>query len=581
MELLPLLALLICSVAITAFARRRGLPAPLLVTGIALAISFVPGVPDFEIEPEVILSIVLPPLLYSASLDVSVINFARSVKHITRLGIGLVAVTAAVVGFVAFWLIPDMTLPAALLLGAIVAPPDAVSATSIGRRLGLPRHVMTVLSGESLINDAASLTLFKVFILIVGGTSLTLGQDLGIFALAVGVGVAFGAVLGLVFHRLRMRVHDPVIETLMGLLVPFVAYLGAEELSGSGVLAVVVAGLIIGYNSPKTGYATRLQERPVWSAVDVLLEGFVFALIGLQLKTVVENLSESTRGVWPSIGAAAVVLVVVILIRPMFVFGTYYWNSLEAKAKRRQRQRLLDGMDPVERTRREERLRRWNERAVAAGRRPRAERPAEPAMTWRELIVVSWTSMRGVVTLAAAASVPAAIDGQAVPARDAIVFIAFAVTIGTLLLQGTTLPLVIRSLGVSDPGQEERDREEERAVLALSLQEGVTYLEAHRDELAAKFGDQVVERAISGVRRRMSRQNATDRDEQTEERGLGRLDVQRITEMRRSLITRQREIFMRERDAGAIDEEVMREVLLGLDAEELALDTSSLRRARG
>lgn len=240
-------------VGLTAIARHRGWPAPLLVTGVALAAAGLPWIPEFEIDSHVILTLVLPPLLYSAALDVSLLNFARSRKHISRLGVGLVAVTAGVVGLTAYWLVPDMTLPAALLLGAIVAPPDAVSAAAIGRRLGLPRHVMTVLSGESLINDAASLTLFKVFLLIIGGTALTLWDDLGIFALAVAVGVAIGLVLGLLFHWIRMHVSDPVTETMLGLLVPFLAYIGAEELGGSGVLAVVAAGLWIGFNSPRPG----------------------------------------------------------------------------------------------------------------------------------------------------------------------------------------------------------------------------------------------------------------------------------------------------------------------------------------
>lgn len=169
MQFLPMILLLTACVGLTAVARHKGWPAPLLVTGVALIVAGIPGIPEFEIDSHVILTLVLPPLLYSAALDVSLLNFARSRKHITRLGIFLVVVTAAVVGLVAWLLVPDMTLPAALLLGAIVAPPDAVSAAAIGRKLGLPRPVMTVLSGESLINDAASLTLFKVFLLVIGG----------------------------------------------------------------------------------------------------------------------------------------------------------------------------------------------------------------------------------------------------------------------------------------------------------------------------------------------------------------------------------------------------------------------------
>ncbi|MEK6312148.1 MAG: cation:proton antiporter, partial [Curtobacterium sp.] len=232
MDPVELLILLIGSLAVTGFARAKGLPAPLLVTAVALAASFIPGLPHIEIDSEVILTVVLPPLLYSAALDVSWQSFQTSIKQIRRLGIFLVIVTALVVGVVAYFLIPDMTLPAAILLGAIVAPPDAVSAAAIGRKLGLPRRVMTVLSGESLINDAASLTLVRVFTLIIAGTSLTIWQDLGIFGLAIGVGLVVGGVLGVLVHWIRMRINDPVVETIMSILLPFVAYIGAEHLSG-------------------------------------------------------------------------------------------------------------------------------------------------------------------------------------------------------------------------------------------------------------------------------------------------------------------------------------------------------------
>lgn len=569
MEFLPMILLVTGCVGLTAIARHRGWPAPLLVTGVALVVAGIPGIPVFEIDSHVILTLVLPPLLYSAALDVSLLNFTRSRKHITRLGIGLVAVTAAVVGFVAYWLVPDMTLPAALLLGAIVAPPDAVSAAAIGRRLGLPRPVMTVLSGESLINDAASLTLFKVFLLVIGGTSLTLLDDLGIFALAVVVGVLVGLALGVLFHWIRMHVDDPVVETMLGLLVPFLAYIGAEELQGSGVLAVVAAGLWIGYNSPKTGYAARITERPVWSAIDLLLEGFVFALIGLQMKPIAEALDESGRGVWNTVWIAVAVLAVVILIRPAFIFGTYHLSRARTDGQERRRRRA------VERARRR-----------LEGRSPavRARRPLgskllqpEPPMNWRELTVISWTSMRGVVTLAAAAAVPAITDsGIPVPGHDVIIFVAFFVTIGTLLLQGLTLPLVIRRLQVSDPQQEQRDRQEERALLRITMTEGIDYLEAHRDELSERFDPQLVDRVLQAMRVRVSRQEDDARAEAQEDRQLDRRGLQYRGELRRKMIRHQRDILVRERDKGTIDEEVMREVLKGLDAEELALDTSIL-----
>ncbi len=542
------------------------------MTGVALVVAGVPGIPEFEIDSHVILTLVLPPLLYSAALDVSLINFTRSRKHISRLGVGLVALTAGVVGLTAYWLVPDMTLPAALLLGAIVAPPDAVSAAAIGRRLGLPRHVMTVLSGESLINDAASLTLFKVFLLIIGGTSLTVLDDLGIFVQAVVLGVLVGLVLGVVFHWIRMRVDDPVVETMLGLLVPFLAYVGAEELGGSGVLAVVAAGLWIGFNSPKTGYAARLTERPVWSAIDLLLEGFVFALIGLQMKPIAEALADGGRGVWNSLAVALVILAVVILIRPLFIFGTYYVSRARTRRSADRRERVLE---------RQARAVARRGKAVARRGVPTTLQP-EPPMNWRELTVVSWTSMRGVVTLAAAAAVPVVTDsGVRVPGHDLIVFVAFFVTIGTLLLQGLTLPFVIRRLGVSDPDQERRDRAEERALVRITMTEGMDYLEEHREELSERYDPELIDRLMQGMQVRIARQEDDARAEAAEDRRLDERGMRFRGELRRKMLRHQRDILVRERDRGTIDEEVMREVLKGLDAEELALDTSVLHWERG
>lgn len=566
-----MILLVTACVGLTAIARHRGWPAPLLVTGVALAAAGIPWLPEFEIDSHVILTLVLPPLLYSAALDVSLLNFTRSRKHISRLGVGLVAVTAGVVGLTAYWLVPDMTLPAALLLGAIVAPPDAVSAAAIGRRLGLPRHVMTVLSGESLINDAASLTLFKVFLLIIGGTSLTLLEDAGIFALAVVVGVAVGLVLGVLFHWIRMRVTDPVTETMIGLLVPFLAYIGAEELGGSGVLAVVAAGLWIGFNSPKTGYAARLTERPVWSAIDLLLEGIVFALIGLQMKPIAESLAASERGVWSTVIVAIVILVVVILIRPAFIFTTYYASRAQQARRTRARQGVTS-------RRRARALAGPSTRGVTSDREGlRAALAEEPAMNWRELTVVSWTSMRGVVTLAAAAAVPAITDsGIPVPGHDVIVFVAFFVTIGTLLLQGLTLPLVITGLGVRDPEQDRRDRQEERELVRITMAEGIEYLEEHRQELAERYDPKLIALLLKGMRVRIARQEDDARTEAQEDRTLDHQAQQERFALRRTMIRHQRDILVRERDRGTIDEEVMRDVLRGLDAEELALDTSLL-----
>ena len=241
---------LVGAVAVAAVAKWRGWPAPLLVTAVALAVSLLPFVPEIEIDGHLLLNLTLPPLLYSAALDASFMSFRRAFPDIRRLGVGLVAVTAVVVGVVAWLIMPELTFAGALLLGAIVGPPDAVSAAAIGRRLGLPRRVMNVMSGESLINDATSLTLFvRVFAAIVAGATVTVWQGIWEFAVAVVVGVVVGLAAGGVLHWLRMRYPDPIVTSSVGLLMPFGAYAIAERFEGSGVLAVVAMGLYVGYQS--------------------------------------------------------------------------------------------------------------------------------------------------------------------------------------------------------------------------------------------------------------------------------------------------------------------------------------------
>src|SRR4051794_37632697 len=316
MEGLPLIGLMVGAFAVTAVARRVNVSAPLLLVLVGLAASFLPGMPDYAIDPDLILLLVLPPLLYSAALDSSYLRIRDNVRAIGLLAVGLVRGATVVVGLAAWWRVPGLPLPSALVLGAVVAPPDAVAATAVGRRLGLPRRVMTILGGESLVNDATSLTLYKVALAGVATGAWALGEGLAIFGLAVVVGVGVGLVIGLVVHYVRIRLDDPVVASAIGLLTPFAAYWGAEHIMGSGVLAVVTAGLYLGHTSPRAGYATRLYEEPIWSTVDLLLESFTFALIGVQLPWVVRDVIASDQGLRHAVMLSAAVLVTVILVRP-------------------------------------------------------------------------------------------------------------------------------------------------------------------------------------------------------------------------------------------------------------------------
>ena len=369
-----LLAVLVLSVLLAALARRFNASAPLALVVAGLIVSAVPGFKDIELDPELVLYVLLPPLLWSAGLESSYVNLKRNIRPIGLLAVGLPLATTFAVGFVAFKTVPELTVAAALTLGAIVAPPDAVSATAVGRRLGLPRRVMTLLGGESLLNDATALTAYKVALAAAIGSAATWSKGLGTFALAAGGGVAIGIALGALIALIRHRLKDPLVESALGLVAPFVIYLTAEEAHGSGVLAVVVAALMLGQLSPHAGYETRLQDQAVWKAVQLLLESFAFLMIGLQLPTVIGELSGISASVIAASSAAVLATVIVVRIAWVYMFA-YLPRMLSSRIRER-----------------------------------------EPAPTVAQVFVVAWAGMRGVVSLAAAFAVPmTTLSGDAVP----------------------------------------------------------------------------------------------------------------------------------------------------------------------
>lgn len=506
------------SLVVTTVARKIGWSAPLLLVAVGLVVSFIPGVPAVQIDPELVLVLFLPPLLYSASLDSSYLGFRANVRPIAFLAVGLVLATMVGVGYIAYWLVPGLPLTSALVLGAVVAPPDAVAAVAIGRRLGLPRRIMILLSGESLVNDATALTLFKVAVAAALGVTTSLWNGIGVFLLAVVGGIVVGLVLGLVVHRIRMRIGDGVLESAVGMLVPFAAYQLAELAHGSGVLAVVTAGLYLGHNAPRAGYATRLQETAVWRAVDVLLESLVFALIGLTFRFV---LGEAQRGgyqaaelVWPVLA----VLVATMLLRVVWIFPATY---------------LPRGIRRV--------------------------RDRDPLPSWRHVAVLAWTGMRGVVSLAAAAAVP-----DSVPGRDLVLLLAFSITVGTLLIQGTTLPWLIRKLEVRGDERQSDALAEAQASYNAAIAATNRLDELVEDE-AVSTPDHVVDRLRAMNERRG---NAVW------ER-LGRQEMESpsaaFRRLRLEMLVAERQVYVAARDSGEIDDEVLRAVLTELDLEEARL----------
>ncbi|WP_382304109.1 Na+/H+ antiporter [Herbiconiux sp. UC225_62] len=548
-----LLLVIVGAIALTGLAQRRGLQPALVITLVGFAASFIPGFTGIELDSDIILGLVLPPLLYSAALNFSFFSFVRNLRPIIGLGVGLVVVTTLVVGVFAAWAVPALTFGTAIILGAIVSPPDAVAAVAIGRKLGLPKRVMSILTGESLVNDAAALTLFSIGVAAVAGTHTIFENPVLLFLYSALIGIVVGIVLAWVSMLIRRLLKDAALETVLGLIVPFAAYLLAEQLEASGVLAVVAAGFVVGTNASRAGYETRLQERQVWSSLDVLLEAFVFAYIGLQLRFVIQDLADAGQSVWAVFGAGLLVLLVVLFIRPVWVFLSFGRNYFTDRIMRRKMASDVRIRD---------RIARENEIRVARGRRPR-QYPV--FLNWRESVVVSWTGMRGVVTLAAAAGVPVLLaNGQPFPGRAEIQAIAFVVAVGTLLVQGLTLPALIRALHLSDPKQDAYDKEQAELAFTVAQNAASKEFAAFVEAPPEGMPPELLERVQTMVARQSGdAERAPDPTQGEFGKAFGSLY--------RRVLQAQRTAVVAERDANKLDDDAARDFLEQLDYQEAAI----------
>ncbi|GAA3397103.1 Na+/H+ antiporter [Cryptosporangium minutisporangium] len=409
-----ILVLLLSVVLVSPLADRFGMPAPVALTLVGAVLATLPGAPGELIEPHLVLPLFLPPLLFAAAQRSSRRNFTRNWKVLLALAVGLVLVTTGVVALVARWVDPSLTVWAAIALGAIVSPPDPVAATSLAGRLGLPKRLVAVLEGEGLINDAVALVLYTTAVSAAMTDSFSLPDAVGMLAVSMLVAPLVGLAVGWVGRTLISRLSDPRAEVGLSLLLPYAAYLGLEELGGSGVLAVVVAGLMLGQagSGAYTG-AGFLAGGTVWRVADWLVGGFAFGLVGFELVRVVADPDVPTYGA----GVAGAVCLAAIVTRGLFVLPLGW----------------------------------------VAGRRMRRSAASHG---WRESVVVSWAGMRGVVTLATALALP-----DDFPGRPVVLFAAIAVVVVTLVGQGLTLPWVVRSLGVRS-SEEERDEMDRARSLA-------------------------------------------------------------------------------------------------------------------
>jgi CPA1 family monovalent cation:H+ antiporter len=517
-EIEPLLLALIVAVAgLSVLARLVRVPYPILLVLGGLVIGFVPGMPTVEMPPELVLVAFLPPLLYWAGFFSSPRDLRADARAISLAAVGLVLVTMVAVAAVAHAVVEDMSWPAAFALGAIVSPTDPLAATAIGRRLGVPRRIITLLEGESLVNDATALVAYRIAVAAVGGGFVVWQAGLGFVVTAAG-GVAVGLVAGWLVAELRRRLDEPVVEIVVSVFTGYAAYLPAELLGVSGVLAAVTAGIYVGWRAPELASpSTRLLGFSFWEVLVYLANAVLFILVGLQLQPILAELDGTAVAVL--VGQGVLVSAVVVGVRLGWVFSVPY---------------LIRAID----------------------RRPSQVMRRAGA---RERLVVGWSGMRGAVSLAAALALP--LD---FPLRNLILFLTFAVILATLVVQGLTLPTLIRRLRVQ--GDDAEEREELRARLAAAN----AALE-RLDELAGEdwTRDDTVER-LHGLydfrRRRLKVRAGKIEDDGAEDRSLA---YQRLV---RELLQAQRGAIVRLRNQGVISNDVMHRIERELDLEDTRLE---------
>ena len=517
-----LVALAVAVLAATALAERLDVPAPLLLIVAGVAASYVPGVPTVHLHEEVVLLGLLPPLLYATAIQTSLVDFNTHRRAILLLSVGLVVFTTLGVGVLVHALLPGIPWLAAFAIGAVVAPPDAVAATAIARRIGLPRRIVTILEGESLLNDATALVALRTAIGGVGAAQLwRVGAD---FVLAAGGGIVIGFLTFLLVAKLRKRITDPVLDTAISFVVPFASYIAAEKVDASGVIAVVVAGLLLGHKAQILQTAqSRIAERMNWRTIAYVLENTVFLLIGLQAQWILEDVEDSELSLGRIVAVCTLTLLAVVLLRMMWVFPARYLL-------------IRPGPDP--------------------------ETGISPP--WRYTFVLGWAGMRGVVTLAAAFLIP-----KETPHREILLLIAFTVVAGTLFIQGLSLPWVARRLRV--PGPDPRDDALARATLLQQASKaGLEELE--RQELDDEHGIREL------IHQRIDERNfaAWERLGTVSERET---PSEQYTRVRTAMIAAERARILEIRSAGKAASSIVAEVLAMLDVEESMLDSAFRDRA--
>lgn len=515
---LVLIMLLVCVVAFGLLAGRLKIPYPILLVIGGLALGFVPGIPSFFLNPELIFIGVLPPLLFSAAFATSWRDFRYNLVSISLLAFGLVGFTVVGIALIARWILPGFDWRLGLVLGAVVSTTDAIAATSIAKRVGLPQRIIDVLEGESLINDASGLLALEFAVtLVVTGQTPSASQGAGRLLYLVAGGVATGLVLGKIVDWLERRIDDAPIEVTISLVTPYVAYLAAESVDSSGVLAAVACGLFLGRRSATYfSSVVRIEAWAFWNTLTFALNGVVFILIGLQLPHIlgrIQNLSLGDLILRGSLLSAAV-----ILLRLIWVFPGAHVSYFI-------RRKLLGQAEPT----------------------PRA----------KGIFIVGWTGMRGVVALAAAISLPTTIStGMPFPQRDVILFLTFCVIFVTLVLQGLTLPWLIRRLNVV---RQPVTRCEEFEARKIMIEAALRKLETSPDRLDPEVKE-IYDDAATHYRLRLPAfgKPPADGDSHSDQH-------HRFEQISRQLRDEERAAAVLLRDQERISDEVLRGLLRELD----------------
>jgi monovalent cation/hydrogen antiporter len=524
-QLTLLFVVFLATIVAVPVSARLGLPSPVLMTVFGAVMALIPSIPNPNIEPDLILPLVLPPLLFAAARRTHWRQFKASWRAVVGLAVVLVLVSTAAVAAAFHGLVPGLPIAAAVLLGALVSPPDPVAATAVAGDVGLPRRLVNTLETEGLFNDVTAIVIYGVALSAAVSGHFSAPDALRDFLLSAVIAVVAGLGVGWLSGRLMGLLDDATLQVALSLLVPFAAYVAADHLHGSGVLSVLLCGFYLSDNTDADDVAYRLVGTAFWDIVELLVTGFAFGLIGQELHTVVEEVADQWTGL---LGHAMEIVAVVLLVRLIWL--------------------LPSG---------------WFANRVRRNAGEEADEDAEGPVTWRESVVMWWAGMRGVATVALALGIPFTVDGGArFPGREEILFTAFVVVLFTLVVQGLTLPILVRVLGVTVDDRARRDAE--RHLWFRVAKAELRHLNEIAD--AEELPDELYERLSRRQQTRLAASCPEDVDEELRALAKKRYgELRKFRQVEQRMIAAGRQEMMAARAEPGADSELVDRVIRQLD----------------